>query len=275
MRPPLDGSVVMVTGASSGLGREFARLLAPRVRTLVLVARRVDRLEALRDELTATRPALSVVLAPCDLVDRAATDAMLDAVARDVGAVDVLVNNAGMGDMGLFERSSWDKTRQMLAINVDALCHLTRRLLPGMVERRRGGVLNVSSGFGLQFMPGFAAYAGTKHFVTGFTESLRLEARRTGVVVSQVCPGPVATEFEEVAGNFTGQKVPGFIELDAPTCARAALAGFERDRALVVPGLAMKVVMALGAATPRWVLRLLYGPVAARLRALQDAHETR
>lgn len=270
MRPPIDGGVVLVTGASSGLGREFARQLAPRARSLVLVARRTERLEALRKELTRAHPALKVTLLPCDLCDPAALDAMVDAAAREAGEIDVLINNAGVGDLGVFDRVDWKKTEQLIALNVTSLTQLTRRLLPAMVARGRGGVLNVSSGFGLEFMPGMATYIASKHYVSALTECVRIETRASGVVVSQLCPGPVATEFEEHTGNFTGQKVPSFILIDAPRCARDALAGFDADRAVIIPGFAVKVMMALGAMSPRWVKRLIYRPLAARLRAMQS-----
>ena len=269
MRPPLDRSTILITGASSGIGLELARQLAPRAGGLILVARRTERLEALRTELVGRRPDLVVSVQTCDLGDRAATDAMLARVEAEVGSIDVLINNAGMGDMGLFELADWDKVARMLELNVVALTHLTHRLLGGMSARGRGGVLQVSSGFGLEFLPGFAAYVGTKHYVTGFTEALGIEARGRGVVVSQLCPGPVATEFEELAGNFTGRKVPGWLELSAAECVRAGLRGFERGRALIVPGFAMKLLMLFGSLSPRWLKRLVYRPVAAQLRALQ------
>jgi uncharacterized protein len=268
MKPPLDGGVILITGASAGLGTEFARHLAGRAKRLILVARRVDRLESLRAELTGKHPALEVTLQPCDLVDRAATDRMLAALPP----IDVLVNNAGMGDMGMFERAPWPKTEAMIGINITALTYLTQRLLPGMIERRRGGILNVSSGFGLEFLPGFAAYAATKHYVSAFTESLRLELRPHNIAVSHLCPGPVATEFEEIAGNFTGIRPPGWIELTAVECVGYAVKKFARGRALIIPGLFIKFLLGLGAISPRWLKRLVYRPVATRLRRMQDRH---
>ena len=128
----------------------------------------------------------------------------------------------------------------------------------------------VSSGFGLSFMPGFSAYVGSKHFVTGFCESLRLDLHGTGVVVSQVCPGPVATEFEQVAGNFTGKQAPSWIEISAQRCARVALRGFEHGRAMIIPGFVMRTMLFLGALTPRPILRLIYGPAGRWLRRQQQ-----
>src|SRR5262249_14449140 len=129
--------------------------------------------------------------------------------------------------------------------------------------RGRGGVLNISSGFGLEFMPGFAAYVGSKHFVTGFSESLRAELRSAGIVVSQACPGPVATEFAEVAGTFP---LPRALQYGAEQCARAIVRGFARGRALILPGLMMKLLFGLRALTPRPVRRLIYGWVADQMR---------
>jgi len=269
--PAIDGGVALVTGASAGIGRAICRLLAPRVKALVLVARRRERLEALASELRAQRPALVVDVQVCDLGDLDAVDRMLAAVAEAVGDVDVLVNNAGFGVIAPFERCDWTKMHQMIRVNVLALTYLTNRLLGSMVARRRGGILNISSGFGLTFTPLAAVYIGTKHFVTGFSESLRLDLRELGVCVTQVCPGPVDTEFESVAGNPTGQKVPKILEISAEHCARTAVRSFERGRALVVPGFVAWLVMGMGRITPRWLLRLVFAGIAGRIRRRGEA----
>jgi short-subunit dehydrogenase len=268
-RPPIDGSVTLVTGASAGMGVEFARQLAPRVRALVLCARRIDRLNTLAAELRAAHPELLVSVHQADLCDRAACDAVLAAIEKELGPIGILINNAGMGDMGMYDLSRWEKVEQMIRINVLALSYLTWRVLPGMIARKKGGILNVSSGFGLQFLPGFAGYVATKHYVTAFTESIRLEARPHGVCITQVCPGPVRTEFNDVMGNFTPYDVPAFIEMPAATCVRKALRAFGRDQALLVPGLLMKLVMFLGATSPRFMRRLAYARIPGRLRRLQ------
>lgn len=271
-RAPIAGSTTLLTGASSGIGEALARQLAPRVKKLLLVARRAERLETLKEELVRACPRLEVVCIPCDLANREALAQMCDTLEADGVTVDVLVNNAGVGDMGMFDLASWAKTEQMLELNVRALTYLTHRFVPGMVRRGRGGVLNISSGFGLSFTPGFAGYIGTKHFVTGFTESLRLDVLHAGVVVTQVCPGPVATEFEAQAGNFTGAKAPRFLELTADECATAALRGFSRRKALVVPGVAMKLMLWLNAVTPRAILRWVNLPAAKWLRTREERY---
>jgi len=268
VRPPVDGKAVLVTGASAGLGAELARQLAPRVKTLVITARRRERLVALAAELTGAHPGLVVKVVACDLKDRAS----LEALVAEAGEIDVLINNAGLGDNTFFENEPWETIETQVTTNVTALVYLTHRLLPGMLARRSGGILNVSSGFGMQFFPGFATYVGTKHFVTGFTESLRLEVADRGVVVSQVCPGPVATEFSDVARAT--MRNPGIVEISAERCVREALRGFDKGRALIVPGFVIRLVLRLGALTPRWLLRLFYTPMARRLRLLEARSRT-
>jgi hypothetical protein len=264
---PIDGGVVLITGASSGIGREIALHIAHRARRIVLAARRKDRLDELKTELLNRNGTLVVSLYACDVTDRLATDAML----AEVGEVDVLVNNAGFGDLTMFDRADWEKTERMINLNVTALTYLTHRVVRGMVERRRGGILNISSGFGLTFTPGFAAYIGTKHFVSGFTEALRLDLAGTGVRVTQVCPGPVRTEFIDTLGNFTGMGAPSIVEISAERCARAAIRGLDWNRALVIPGILMWLLIKLGMSTPRWILRLFYFPAARMLRKKQSA----
>lgn len=271
-RPPIarassvaiDGATVLLTGASSGIGLELAKLFAPRVARLVLVARRKERLEALAKDLRAARPSLEVDVEVADLgvVDEAI--ALVARLAERGVEVDVLVNNAGVGVMGMLDKADPARIRAMIDLNVTSLVALTQACVPGMVARAKGGILNISSGAGLTLMPAFAAYVGTKHFVTGFSDALRCDLSGTGVTVTQVCPGPVATEFEETAGNFTGMKVPGFVEISAKSCAKSAFSAFARGRAMVVPGFVMGIVMAFVAVTPRWLV-LAYTAIAARM----------
>jgi len=265
MRPPLDGSI-LVTGASSGIGEALAHRLARRARRLVLVARRAERLEALAERLTADHPHLQVEVRPCDLSDAEARAELLEQLGAGE-PIDVLVNNAGFGDQSLVEHAQWERLERMIALNVLGLTALTRGLLPSMIERGRGGVLDISSGLGLAHLPGMAVYVGTKHYVTGFTEALRAEVASQGVVVTQVCPGPVHTEFHDLTHNTTGQRSPGFATISADQCAAEALAGFERGRAMVVPGLVIRTLLRLHAITPRWLWRRATRGMAQPLRA--------
>jgi hypothetical protein len=265
----VDGGIVLVTGASAGIGRELALQLAARAGTLVLLARRVDRLEQLRTELLAKHPHLKKVLVlAADLSDEGDVAGVLARIREQVGDVDVLVNNAGVGDSALFDRADWSRTRQVLRTNVVAVAQLSSAFVPGMVARGRGGVLNIGSGAGLTVLPNAAAYVGSKHFVDGFSEALRADLTGTGVIVTQVCPGPVDSEFDEVAGSEGGMAggPPQFLRISAAQCAREALAGFDRGAALVFPGRAYRMAMHLLAFLPRCLRRRQAAQSAARLR---------
>lgn len=254
MKTPIEG-VILVTGASSGIGEAAARLLAARADVLVLVARREDRLTALAAELKAAYPRCGVEVRPCDLTDGESARALVADVITLHGRIDVLINNAGMGDIGPFARAEPGKLDAMLRVNVIGATAMARAVAPAMIARRRGGILNVSSGFGLTWMPMFAAYVGTKHYVTAFSEALRVELADQGVVVSQLCPGPVATEFEEIAENPFGVSMPKFMEIDATRCARVGIEGLANGRAIIIPGVVAWVAITLGRLTPRFVMR--------------------
>ena len=262
-RPPIDGETALVTGASSGIGVEICRGLAGRVSRLVIVARRVAKLEDLARQLRSEHTGLVVTVHACDLSDTKAVSRLIAAIPKETG---LLVNCAGLGDINLFEYSDSAKLHRLIAVNVSAVVALTHAVVPQMLARGRGGILNISSGFGLTTMPGVATYSGTKHFISAFSESLRMELSGAGICVTQVCPGPVATNFEKVAGNPTGRSVPAFVERSAARCAQEALSGFYRGRAMVVPGRFASWLIALGRIMPAWVLRLVYRGFAPALR---------
>ena len=265
--------VVLITGASSGIGRELALEFGARAETLVLVARRMDRLEQLRKELLGRYPGLKVVVLAADLSDEQEAEGLLTKVSEQAGAVDVLVNNAGLGDSVLFDRAKWARTRQILRTNIVAVAQFAAAVVPGMVERRRGGVINIGSGAGLTVLPNAAAYVGSKHFVAGFSEALRADLSGTGVTVTEVCPGPVDSEFDEVSGSPGGMAgaPPQFFRISAAQCAREALAGFERGEARVFPGQAYRFVMRMLPLFPLWLRRRQAANAAARLRATRNA----
>lgn len=260
---------VMITGASSGIGRELALEFAPRSKALVLVARRIERLEHLRAELLARHPNLEVIALGADLSDERETETLLRRVDEQAGPVDVLVNNAGLGYSALFDRSAWTRTRQLLHTNILAVAQLTSALVPGMVRRGRGGVLDIGSGAGFAVLPSAAAYVGSKHFIAGFTEALRADLAGTGVVVTQVCPGPVRSEFDDVAGAAGGMigGLPNTLRISARQCAREAVAAFERGSARVFPGRAYRAVMRLLPVLPLFLRRRQAARTAIRTRA--------
>ncbi|MGA8594228.1 MAG: SDR family oxidoreductase [Bryobacteraceae bacterium] len=260
---------VLITGASAGIGRELALEFGACAETLVLAARRLDRLEKLRDELLGRYPGLKIVVVAADLSDEHEIERLLVKVSEQAGAVDVLVNNAGLGDSVLFDRSDWTRTRQVLRTNISAVAQLTSALVPGMVKRGRGGVLNIGSGAGLTVLPNAAAYVGSKHFVAGFSEALRADLSGTAVIVTQVCPGPVESEFDQVAGSPGGMigTPPRIFRITSAQCAREALAGFERGEPRVFPGRAYRFVMKMLPLFPLWMRRMQAASIAARLRA--------
>ena len=266
MSKDLTGRTALVTGASAGIGREIARVLARKVGVIVLVARREDRLAELAAELTAARRDLRVVVRAVDLLDRAATGGMLDALEREGILVDVLVNNAGFGDYGLFEKRGWTKTEQMIELNVVSATFLLHRLLPPMVGRGFGAVLNVGSTAGMFALPGFATYAATKAYLNLLSEALHAEVAGTGVSVSVLCPGPVPTEFQEVAGSGGKNPMPKAFHIDAVQCAVEALRGLKAGEARIIPGAAVRAAMLAIEALPKPIQRAVAVQMGKRAR---------
>lgn len=259
----LEGCTALITGASAGIGAEFARQLAPRASALVLVARRSDRLEQLRDELTEQKRDFKIFIRAADLSEIQHVDELCVWLHEQGLNVDFLINNAGSGDRGLFATSDPQRVTEMMQVNVIALTLLTRRLLPPMLERKRGAILNVSSCASFLPIPEMGVYAATKAYVTSFSEALRMEARGSGISVTALCPGPVHTEFDAVAMRKEEPKeaAPEFTYVAVQEVVRAGLCAVQNDRALSVPGLVMKLAMLLVRLTPMVVLRM-----AGRLR---------
>nr|WP_226894963.1 SDR family oxidoreductase [Luteolibacter marinus] len=231
-------SCALVTGASAGIGAEFARQLAPRCEVLVLIARRSERLVELAGELERNNPGLRVMPMEADLTDPADRLQTVGHLLAKGLVPDLLVNNAGMGDYGEFVTSDWMKVESMLRLNVEALTHLTHALLPTMIERGKGSILNVSSLASTLPIPDFAVYAATKAYVSSFSEALRLEVHEHGLRVMALCPGPVHTEFGEVAGRNpdTDFGAREWFYVPKEQVVREGLAGLEADKPRVFPG---------------------------------------
>ncbi|NMO22106.1 SDR family NAD(P)-dependent oxidoreductase [Pyxidicoccus fallax] len=257
--PPIDQGTVLIIGATGGIGRELSRLLSRRVRTLVLVDRYAERLEPLRDELLARNPTLGVLIHRCDVGSPREVDLLLSYLESHFVRVDVLVNNAAVGDRSLYAEERWGRVEEMLRANVWLPALLTHRLLGPMLERGRGGVLNIGSGAAHFILPGSATFAATQRFLDGFSEALRLEVRERGVTVTRVAPGPLWDEGRE---DVTGEPAP-FFSVSLARCAREALAGFERGEALVYPGFGHRWMMRLLPLLPRGFKRAL-GRLALR-----------
>ncbi len=249
-------STALVTGASSGIGEAFARLLAGAGVPTVVVARRRDRLEALARAL----PGVEVLVA--DLTTEDGIAAVEDRLAS---GVDLLVNNAGFGTSGRFAEIDPARITAEVTLNVVALTRLTRAALPGMLARGRGWVLNVSSVVSFQAAPNLATYAATKAFVTSLTEALHEELRGTGVRATALCPGLTRTEFQQVSGGAgLTERLPGFAWMTAEQVARAGLADAAAGRALSVPGVHNKATVVASGLLPRAVTRRVAGAVTRR-----------
>ncbi len=225
--------IAIVTGASSGIGAVFAEQLAERGYDLVLVARRAERLEQLASQLKQKFGA-NVECRPTDLSDQAAITAFADELAARPH-VDMLVNSAGFGTNGFFAKVDANRIAQELNVDMVALVLLTRAVLPGMLARNRGDIINVSSVGGFNAAPYFATYSGIKAGVINFTESIYAEVRNSGVRVQVLCPGPVPTEFNEVADVGDEMPAPGFMVQSAEDCVAGSLRDLEKGKPVSIP----------------------------------------
>lgn len=263
---------VLITGASAGIGREFARQLAPVVNTMVLVARRYDRLEALELELKIVNPRLEVFCRQLDLRDQSELERFCDWLDESGLSVDLLVNNAGLGDRGPFIDSEWGRLHSMLQVNMVALTYLTYRILPSMRKSGCGAILNVSSVVGFFPIPNFAVYAATKAYVTSFSEALRAELRNSNISVTVVCPGPVPSEFNDVAsrlpqGHAAPMPMPELFTVPVQEVVRTALQAVSRDRARVIPGTLVNLLTTTLIFIPMFLKRLILNLQAGRDQA--------
>ncbi len=253
----LQDCTALVTGASSGIGREIARQLAPMARRLILVARR-ESLEDLAMELRAAHPSLDVQTRRVDLSDRGDTEEFANWLVGSGFDVDLLVNNAGLGDSGDFATADWYKLEEVLEVNVVALTRLTHLIAPRMWRRRHGAILNISSIASLVPVPQMAVYAATKAYVTHLGEALRVELRSSRVSVTTVCPGPVHTEFLDVAtreGENPEFKSPPGLTVAVEQVAREALSAVVHREARRIPGLMPWLLMSAVALLPVFAVR--------------------
>jgi short-subunit dehydrogenase len=239
----------VITGASSGIGLELARSFARRGHGVTLVARRKERLEQLSAELSDRHQVRAEVIGH-DLSEQSERDELVADVEAFGLAVAILVNNAGFGSGAPFVRLDRERELRMLRVNCEAVVDLCARYVPAMVQRRRGAVLNVASTAAFQPLPGQTTYAASKAMVLSFTEALHEELAHRGVAVTALCPGPVKTEFVEVA-ELGDISTPDFLWDTAEKVAEAGVRGLERNRRVVVPGAINQVGAIAGRLTPR------------------------
>ena len=246
--------VALITGASAGLGVEFARQLSASGHRLVLVARRKDRLDELAKGLGNAR---AVAL---DLSKKGAAAKLMADVAAAGETVELLVNNAGFGLIGRFAELDPDRLRQMIDLNCGVLTELCRAVAPAMIARKSGAILNVASTAAFQPGPKMAVYFATKAFVLSLSEALHEELKPHGIRVSCLCPGPTRTEFGDVAG-FGGNGLFDRVAMEAGEVVRAGLAGLDKNKAVVVTGWLNKLGAASTRFAPRSVVRKIAGAI--------------
>jgi len=261
--PPFDfaATTSLVTGASSGLGEQFARQLAARGSNLVLVARSADRLAALADELRARHPVTTTAM-PADL--SLADDVSRVAAAAATAQVDVLVNSAGFGTYGTFAGLDANREHDEVMVNAVAVADLAHAVLPGMLARRRGGIITVASSIAFQPSPWQAVYGATKAFALAFSEALWAETRGSGVRILALCPGPVATGFIASLGDQAAASSVIYRRTASPAdIVKAGLRGFDHDAMTVIPGLRTRFMAQGHRFFPRTVMARMTGKMLA------------
>lgn len=256
MTPAAEPGYALITGASRGLGEAFAAALARRGRSLILTARSADDLERVRRRVL--RPGIEVHCLPANLAGNGARE-VLQTLARRAWTVDLLVNNAGLGSLGAFADLPLERELDQVAVNVRAVVELTHGCLPAMRARRRGGIIIVSSVAAAQPVPRMAAYSACKAFDLRFSLALYGELRREGIHVLALCPGTTRTNFFASAGMRPRARMhtPEFV-------VERALRGFDRRRAVVIPGAGNRLMTWMGRSAPQALLARLLDPVIAR-----------
>lgn len=246
----------LVTGASSGIGAAFAHEFAAHGHDLVLTARREDRLKEVATRIEGSR-GVRVKVMRFDLAQHDAPQRLCEELAREGIVVDALVNNAGYGVPGRYLRSSWETHEAFLRVMLTSVTELTYRLLPGMVERRFGRIINVASLAGLvPASAGHTLYGASKVFLIRFSEALALEVAQDGVHVTAICPGFTMSEFHDVNGmRGKVSRMPSFLWMDAARVAREGYAAVEAGRSVYIPGRVNRTIATLASLLPGFMVR--------------------
>jgi short-subunit dehydrogenase len=256
----------LITGASSGIGLDFARLFAEGGYDVVLVARTESKLKVLADEL-GTKHGVRALAVAADLADPAAPGRLMERLKAEGMQVDVLVNNAGYAGYGAFAETDARMELDMIQVNIGALTALTKAVLPGMLARKSGRILNVASTAAFQPGPLMAVYYATKAYVLSFSEALANETQGTGVTITCLCPGPTKTGFQERAKMEESKLVKGKEIMDSLTVARAGYEGLHQGRAVVIPGFMNRMLVQSVRFLPRSTVTNIVRKVQDRAQA--------
>ncbi len=257
----LDRASAVITGASAGLGVEFARQLATKASSILLVARREAALNAVREELLKLNPRLNVTICAANVSTIEGREKIVEAVQASKQPINLLINNAGLGDYGSFETAAPERVQEQIDVNITGLVQLTHTLLPMLKQHRPAAILNVSSLAGTLPLPDMAIYAATKAFVTSFSEALRIELIDSQIHVTAVCPGPTPTSFSETARRVTGEDAnrsgQSFLRQPPERVVADGLAALVRGSATIYPGWGVAISGIMFRMIPAWLRRRL------------------
>ena len=248
---------IIITGASSGIGKAIALELASKAKTLVLIARRKELLERLSDELTTINPNALVKIFSADITNTSSQDEILKQLSEHNISIDLLVNNAGLGDDNYFHESKLDKLQSIIDLNVSSVTSFTYKIVKSMMKNPTGkDILLVGSGTGIAWLPGSAVYSASKHFITSFAMNLKSELLPFGIDISIAAPGPVDSEFDMNAGIKGGMKggPSQKSRISSEECAKDIVKQLESGRMLILPGKKMRRLMKMYINFP-WFLR--------------------
>ena len=248
----MDNNYVLITGASSGIGYELAKLFKRDGYNLILVARNKERLKIASDRLKDKES--KIIMLDVDLSKEEEIDKLIRFINENKIEVDILVNNAGVGSFGDFTEIDWSIEEKLIDINIKALTKLTKYFLPKIIEKRSGGILNVASTAAFASGPRMATYYASKAYVLNITEAIHEEVKDYGVKISCLCPGPVRTSFQNKAGINKSEQAKKYL-MDADIVAQIGYDEFKKGKVIIVPGLKNKILIKANKLLPRYISR--------------------
>lgn len=248
----MDNSYVLITGASSGIGYELAKLFKRDGYNLILVARNKERLKIASDRLKDKES--KIIMLDVDLSKEEEIDKLIRFINENKIEVDILVNNAGVGSFGDFTEIDWSIEEKLIDINIKALTKLTKYFLPKIIEKRSGGILNVASTAAFASGPRMATYYASKAYVLNITEAIHEEVKDYGVKISCLCPGPVRTSFQSKAGISKSEQAKKYL-MDADIVAKVGYDQFKKGKVIIIPGFKNKILVSLNKIFPRVISR--------------------